>query len=171
MKGRGAAAAPEFRDVETALEGAIEQNPSRSFLWLAYYWFRKMGSGESLPDPKPLKLSYLLGPNEAWVAVRRNPIALSVFRSLPDEVASQTIAEFAGLVRSGLHQDAADILAGPGWPFQEKLLGALANLHEGDRRWFAKVLKAKDLDVVVVPGVTDEPTSSKDSERDHVEVH
>jgi hypothetical protein len=103
-------------------------------------------------------MSYWSGPNEAWIAVRRNPLALSVFVSLPGDLAEQALLEFIRLVRSGLYADASNILAGPGWAIHEQLLSRLAEVDEADRRGLARALRSKDLEGVTVPGVEERPT-------------
>ena len=85
-------------------------------------------------------------------------MALGVFQSLPTDLAEQTLSEFAGLVRSGLYADAANILAGPGWAVREQLLSHLVQVEEAARRGFARVLASKDLSGVTVPGVDESPS-------------
>jgi hypothetical protein len=147
-----------FDDLETAVTAALAESPTNSFLWLTKYWLESTRAGNPATDLKFLQMSYALGPNEGWIALRRSPLALSAFSSLPDELAAQAVAEFAGLVRSGLYYEAANILAGAGWAVHDKLLAGLVKVDEGSRHRFAKVLESKDLDGVVVPGVEEHPS-------------
>lgn len=140
-------------DLETAVTAALAGTPTNSFLWLTAYWLQNLRAGTPDGGLKFLRMSYLSGPNEAWIAVKRNPLALSIFPSLPDEIAGHVLAEFTGLVRSGFYLDAASILAGSGPAVREKLLSRLVDLQEADRRAFAKVLESKNLDGAIVPGV------------------
>ncbi|SDT59504.1 hypothetical protein [Bradyrhizobium canariense] len=142
-------------DLDTAVTATLAENPTNSFLWLTEYWLQDVRDGKTSADPKLLRMSYLLGPNEGWIALRRSPVTLSVFSSLPDDLAEKAVTEFAGLVRSGFYVDAANILAGPGWAVHDKLLASLAPIDEGGRRWFAKVLESKNVEGVTVPGVDD----------------
>jgi hypothetical protein len=139
--------------LQQSIDAALAHNPPLSFLWLTDYWLQQIRRGSAGADLGLLRMSYLTGPNEGWIAVKRSPLALGVFGSLPDELQSRVIAEFAGLVRSWLFQDAANILAGPGWPVRQRLLDGLAQLSEGHRRGFAGVLEAGDVEDVVIPGV------------------
>jgi hypothetical protein len=147
-----------FNDLETAVTAALAESPTNSFLWLTKYWLENTRGGNPTADLKFLRMSYELGPNEGWIAVRRSPLALSAFLSLPDGLAARVLTEFVGLVRSGLYFDAANILAGAGWPVHDKLLASLVKVDEGGRRRFAKALESKDLDGVVVPGVEERPS-------------
>jgi hypothetical protein len=156
--GQAQAAASSLDDLETTVRAALAGNPTNSFLWLMDYWLHKLRSGNAIADPKLLRMSYLLGPNESWIAVRRNPIALSGFSSLPNDLAEQALAEFAGLVRSGFYMDAANTIAGSGWAVHERLLSRLVQVDEDNRRRFAKVLESKDLSGVTVPGVDERPS-------------
>ena len=65
-----------------------------------------------MQDLTLLRMSYWSGPNEAWIAVRRNSLALGVFPSLPGDLAEQALSEFVGLVRSGLYSACGKY---PGW--------------------------------------------------------
>jgi hypothetical protein len=156
--GNAQLASSGFDDLGTALTAALAENPTNSFLWLTKYWLETTRAGNPAADLKFLRMSYALGPNEGWIALRRSPLALSAFSSLPDGLAAQVLAEFAGLVRSGLYYEAANILAGAGWAAHDKLLGNLVKVDEGSRRRFAKALESKDLDGVVVPGVEERPS-------------
>jgi len=146
-------AASDLEDLQTAMTAALAGTPTNSFLWLTAYWLQNLRAGSPDGGLKFLRVSYLSGPNEAWIAVKRNPLALSIFPSLPDEIAERALAEFTGLVRSGLYLDAASILAGSGQAVREKLLSRLVEIQEADRRAFAKVLESKNLDGAIVPGV------------------
>lgn len=146
-------AAPSLANLEAAATAALAQSPRNSFLWLIEYWIRDLRGGATAGDLQFLRMSYLSGPNEAWIALRRNPIALSVFSSLPPEIANRVLSEFEGLVRSNFYQEASNIIAGPGWAVHEKLLSRLVQIKEADRRAFAKVLASKNLEGAVVPGI------------------
>ncbi len=153
--GLGQAPSADLDDLQRSIDAALDRNPSRSFLWLADYWLQKLRSGGPAADFSLLQMSDMMGPNEGWIALRRVPLALGVFPSLPADLKGRTLVEFSGLVRSGLYQDAANILTGAGWPLHERLLDGLAMLDEGDRRRFAKVLEAKDIEGLAVPGVNE----------------
>ncbi|MBU6461127.1 MAG: hypothetical protein KGL35_28930 [Bradyrhizobium sp.] len=144
--------ASDLSNLNTAVTAALEGTPSSSFLWLIKYWIQQERGGAADDGLKLLRMSYSLGPNESWIAIRRLPLALRVFSSLPPDIADQTLSEFAGLVRSHFYQEAADIVAGPGWAVHEKLLGRLAELKKSYRNQFAQVLASKDLEGASVPG-------------------
>jgi hypothetical protein len=153
------AGSPDFADLDSAFAAALSSNPNNSFLWFAGYWLGRVQRDATDRGIKLLRMSYETGPNEAWIAQRRNPVALANFSSLPGDLAEKALSEYAGLVQSGLYGDAANILAGPGWPIRQQLLGRLAPLDEADRYAMARELARKNLDGVSVPGVPDERPS------------
>ena len=156
--GRDQPSAADFIQLQMTVRAALAQSPTNSFMWLTDLWLKRLRGESTDGDLNLLRMSYSFGPNEAWIAVRRNPLALGNFKSLPSELAEQALSEFVGLVRSGLYADASSILAGPGWAIHEQLLSRLAQVDEADRRGFARVLASKDIDAVTVPGVEERPS-------------
>ena len=145
-------------EIRTVVDAALAQSPTNSFMWLADLWLKRLRGETANGGLDLLRMSYWSGPNEAWIAVRRNPLALGIFASLPNELREHALSEFVGLVRSGLYADASNFLAGPGWTIREQLLGRLVQVDEVDRRRFAKALASKDLDGVTVPGLDERPS-------------
>jgi hypothetical protein len=144
----------EISDLQKSVSAVLAQSPADSFMWLTEFTLQRRRGADNVNS---LRMSYQSGPNEAWIAVRRLPLALDVFQSLPSDLAEQTLSEFAGLVRSGRYADAANILAGPGWVVKEQLLSRLVRVEEADRRKFAMVLESKNLDGAIVPGISKRP--------------
>jgi hypothetical protein len=143
----------DFLDFNAALVTALSADPNNSFLWFVNYWIKRVRNVDLDGGNKSLSMSYAMGPNEAWIAQRRNPFAFSGLASLPPDLAEQAFSEFVRLVQARLYLDAVNILAGPGWPVHEKLLASLAPLDEAHRNAMARELFNKDLDGVTVPGV------------------
>jgi hypothetical protein len=149
--------ATDLAELQEAVNATLAQSPTNSFMWLVDLWLKRLRAEDRDNDLTLLRLSYWYGPNEAWIATRRSPLALNVFSSLPSELAEQVVSEFTGLVKARLHVDAAEILAGPGWAFRERLLSRLLEVDEDNRRVFARILASKGVDGVTVPGVRERP--------------
>jgi hypothetical protein len=147
----------DLGQLELSTRLALGQSPTEPLMWLVAFWLKRELGKFSETDLALLNMSYRTGPNEGWLAVRRNWLSLSVFGSLSPELAQQAIREFAGLVGSDFYTEAADILAGPGWAVREKLLERLVDIPEGNRRRFARVLVSKNLGGLRVPGVEQAP--------------
>jgi hypothetical protein len=147
----------DLGQLELSTRLALGQSPTDPLMWLVAFWVKRQLGKFAETDLALLAMSYRAGPNEGWLAVRRNWLSLSMFDSLSSELAQQAMQEFAGLVRSDFYSEAANILAGPGWAIRENLLGRLADIPEGNRRNFARVLVSKNLDGLRVPGVEQAP--------------
>lgn len=143
--------------LQDRVEEAIAQAPTNPFMWLSGFWLDRVSGKATERDWNLLRMSYQSGPNEAWVALVRSPQVLNAFSSLPHDLAEMAVREFVGLVRSGLYEDAANIMAGAPPAVRNQLLSRLAGLQEEDRRAFAKALEPKDLPDVAVPGVDKRP--------------
>jgi hypothetical protein len=133
------------------ISDSLANSPMDPFLWLVLYWVDNTRYGYAPERLDDLRMSYTLGPNEAWIATRRSRFALAVYSVLPADLAESAIAEFVGLVRSGLDSEAADIIVGPGWPIRQVLLARLDTLREPIRRKFAQVLDRRE--ITGVPGI------------------
>jgi len=151
--GRSKPDAAVVGELANSIDAMLSDNPTNAFLWLIKFWLPIQQSDNAAVDFNLLRTSYLMGPNEVWIALRRNPLALSLFAQMPDDLASRSIVEFAGLVRSGLYSDAASILAGPGLPIGQRLLDGLARVDEVSRYRFARVLEANDVQGLTIPGI------------------
>lgn len=150
---------PYVTDVSSGLAAALSQDPSNSFLWFAEYWLNRLRGDAVDHGSGLLRMSYELGPNEVWIVEKRNPVALSNWISLPGDLLEQALSEFVRLVQSGFYAEAANIVAGPGWPIHQQMLSRLAPLSEASRHAMARELARKDLDGVSVPGIPDKRPS------------
>lgn len=147
--GNFARLASERTEVESSVTAALAMSPNNSFLWLTQYWLH-------LDAPRReqlLFISYLTGPHEGWIATRRNRVAVTDYPSLPNEITEQVLAEFAGLVRSGLYLGAANSVADASQEIRARLLAQLVALDDSLRRNFAKVLATKNLDEAASLGI------------------
>jgi hypothetical protein len=122
------------------------------FLWITRSWLDGVRKRFKPDQLQFLRLSYALGPNEGWVAVRRNRFALSIFERLPEDFAEAALGEFARMLESGLFEDTIAIFSRPGWPVREKLLSRIANVRERFRDIFAGAPYHRGYDVDV-PGI------------------
>ena len=88
-----------------------------------------------------LEESYRLGPNEGWIATRRNRYALNLFLAVPDGLRPKILREFATLVRDGYLWESAKSYAKATEGTRALLRAALMALSERQRRAFAAVLE------------------------------
>jgi len=143
---------PRIESLQGSTRRALSCLPSDSFLWVVLYWVDVNRNGYRPEDLEYLRMSYTLGANEGWVALKRNRLALAIFDQLPWKVGEMAVAEFANLLNSGFEAEVADILIGPGWKVRDRLLIKLKDVRESYRRDFAKALYHGGYDVTV-PGI------------------
>lgn len=111
-----------------SVERAFRCIPTESFLWFVRYWLMVARGAPEQDRLKSLIESYRLGPNEGWIALRRNIYALAVYDSLPEEVGAQVRDEFAGMVNGGLLKDAASNLRNVSPDLQRELIAGLSKV-------------------------------------------
>jgi hypothetical protein len=137
---------------ESSARRSLSVAPADPYLWFALYWSKAMKGGLSKEDFAYLRMSYLVGPNEGWVARQRNYTALAHFSELPQDLAKAAVTEFKDLVASAYYDSAVDIWAGPGWPIHALLLHRLEDVPEEARRQLSR--SADQLGYAIeVPGV------------------
>lgn len=117
------------KSTNDALRHSLSCSPADPFLWLVLYQTNRSQSTQ-LADLKYLRMSYKVGPNEGWVASKRNWIAFENFGNLPPDLAEWSVDEFVGLVKSGFSERAAEIVNGPAWTVRNKLLPRLINVDK-----------------------------------------
>lgn len=138
--------------LRTVVRQSLVNTPADPLLWLVLFWLENAQNGFDPTHLRYLRMSYVTGPNEGWIGVRRNRLALAVFRELSPDLAEVAMNEFVRLVDSQFIAEAADILVGPGWPIRNKLLPRLKGVEVVNRERFAKTVYRLGYDIVV-PGV------------------
>lgn len=120
-------------------------SPREAIGWLMLYWTqtRLFGLGPLAFDY--LHRSYASGPNEAWVAVRRSPMAIGIFSRLPAALQEAALREFRGLVSIRIFEGPATTLAAAAPDIRARLYAAVADLPLSIRINFAFVLRRMDL--------------------------
>ena len=133
-----------FQELAGLTKDALRNTPTDGFLWLTLCWVSDR-SGAAINDRwRFLRSSYQMSPNEGWIGLKRNPFVLNHFATLPDDIAEDAVQELMHLVRSGLHAEVAQIIAGPGLPINKLLLRRLRALGLADRVALARSLSNSD---------------------------
>ncbi|MGV7217064.1 hypothetical protein [Bradyrhizobium sp. UFLA05-112] len=147
------------REVEAAerkVRATLARTPSDSFLWLMLYSIATTRNGFDANNIIYLEQSYASGPNEGWIALRRNRVALAIFSGLNETSRAIVVSEFAELVDSELIEDAAANLMGVGWAHRQRLLASLERVDIANRRSLAKRLSIEGLKPTILGIETDE---------------
>jgi hypothetical protein len=142
--------------LQLSLEKALACAPSNPFFWTVLYWSASQIS--SRVPVEYLRLSYKLGPNEGWIALKRNRLAFTLFEKLPADLQKNAIMEFVRLLsndfepNSGLYTAVLNIFIGPAWHVRDDVTPYLTSLPKRNRENFARDLYAKGYSVAI-PGV------------------
>jgi hypothetical protein len=135
-----------------ALGSALGCTPTDAFLWLTLFWTQNNARGLQEDNFEALRMSYRFGPNEGWLAIRRNRMAVAIFPALPEDLKKQALDEFGQLVKSDFITDAADIITGPGRPISDLLLSRLDGIDVQKLRFLGRLLDGKGFDAKI-PGL------------------
>lgn len=141
-----------MKETHEVIRKSLVSSPADPFLWTVLFWLENTRGGFKRLNLQYLNMSYVLGPNEGWVAVKRNRFALVLYPSLPKDMEEDTVREFSRLVGSGYFSVAGDHLVGPGWRVRGVLLSSLRNVDEDIRLAFSKYIYKRGYDLAV-PGV------------------
>jgi hypothetical protein len=129
-----------------AIRESLACSPADPFFWLALY---------ALEPSAPLNYltaSYRLGPNEGWIALKRNPVAFANFDELPD-LRRIVVQEFVRIVEMDTIDDAVKIFVGPAWDQRELILSQMDRVPLPQRQRFQAALTSAGYDVLV-PGTS-----------------
>jgi hypothetical protein len=128
-----------------AIRESLACSPADPFFWLALY---------ALEPAAPLKYltaSDRLGPNEGWIALKRNPVAFANFDELPEDQRRMVVQEFLRIVEMDTIVDAVKIFVGPAWDQRELILSQMDRVPLPQRQKFQAALTSAGYDVLV-PG-------------------
>ena len=149
--------AQQLQALDNSIRSSLACSPADPFLWLVLYWVENSLNGTKSEYLNYLRMSYRLGPNEAWIIFKRSPVSFASFAELPADLATEPIRELLVLIKNELYQPAVEIFSGPAWQIRDTILPYLASLPRRNREAFARVVRDKGLDVTI-PGV-DPPKS------------
>jgi len=136
----------EQANLTDRLAQAFDCAPPDPYLMLALFWQRNMAVGLDATSLAFLDWSYRLGPNEGWVAFRRNRFAAVLLPNVPPELARKILDEFRRLLESRFFLEALDIYRAADAESRKRLLAQLDSTDEFTRRAFFGALRNADLD-------------------------
>ena len=147
----------DLKSLGSVIQNSLSCSPADPFLWLVLYWVENMQNGFKPEHLKYLELSFQLGPNEGWVALKRSPVVFADYERLSSGLKENAFNEFLGLINHRFYEQAADIFTGPAWRVRDTLLPHLVSLPLQNRETFARALYKRGF-AVPIPGV--EPPDS-----------
>jgi hypothetical protein len=128
-----------------AIRQSLACSPADPFFWLALYALEPSAPSDYLAA------SYRLGPNEGWIALKRNPLAFANFDELPDGLRRTVVQEFVRIVEMDAIYDAMKIFVGPAWDQRELILSQMDQVPLRQREQLQAALAGAGYDVLV-PG-------------------
>ena len=138
--------------VDAAAREALSCEPSDPFAWLVLFWIDASKYGVNAKNVHYLRMSYALGPNEGWIALWRNRLAIAAFQQLPSELEDRAVVEFVKLVETGgMYGETASIYASAAPVVQSRIIAELKTAKATPRQVFAATLYDKGFDVDI-PG-------------------
>jgi hypothetical protein len=137
---------------------ALSCAPADAFAWLTLFWLDANRKGITPDNANYLRMSYTTGPNEAWIGLWRNRLAIASFAQLPPDLSDDAIDEFIKLLDTGrAYQEMVVIFASAAPAAQSRIIDQLKTANAATRQIFARVLYDRGLDVkipdVEIPGL------------------
>ncbi len=127
---------------------ALACGPADPFTWLTLFWLDVARHGFQPDDADYLRLSYALGPNEGWIALWRNQLAIALFERLPIDLSNDAIEEFIKLLNTGgLYSQTVAIFASAAPAVQSRIAASLKFAQPLPRQIFARSLYEKGLGI------------------------
>jgi hypothetical protein len=106
-----AGAANEFdqrdKSIELRAKRVLSCAPRQSFVWLVAFSLKIMHGQLNEQSLNQLAMSYETSPNEGWISIRRNIVALPLVLQVPKSLQNKIVAEFQQLIQNGFVSEAA----------------------------------------------------------------
>jgi hypothetical protein len=138
-------AAGEFDQHIQSLEGRARRilgcAPRESFVWLLAFDLELLHGRLNEHAFDLLAMSYETSPNEAWIAIRRNRVAMPRLLSAPEPLRQRILFEFQQLVRNGFVDNAARTYATASASIRPLLQTQIEQLDPHQQKLFADALQ------------------------------
>lgn len=139
-----------LKSLGNVVRSSLSCSPADPFLWIVLFWVEQGRSGVRVENLKYLRMSYLVGPNEGWIGLKRNRLAFAEYNYLSNDLADSAVNEFVGLVKSGFYEQTAEIFVNLSWQVRAQISSRLKEIDARHRRAFQYFVDKKHDDV---PGV------------------
>ncbi|MBY0383498.1 MAG: hypothetical protein K2W78_16515 [Xanthobacteraceae bacterium] len=126
--------------IEARLRLVLSCAPHHSFSWLMAFALDVLHGRINDHSFQLLAMSYATSPNEAWIAIRRNPLAVRLFEAAPDALRPPILREFQLLVINGFSKDAASGYRGANEKTQALLRARIEELKPKEQDSFRDAL-------------------------------
>jgi hypothetical protein len=142
----GSARTPLYEAIRDSLACA----PADPVVWLTLFWLSVRGHDVQPRNIGYLRLSYAFGPNEGWISLWRNRLAMTLFERLPADVADHALDEFVKLVGTGrLYSETVAIFASVSPVIQSRIVRQLKNSSAVSREVLASLLYDRGIEIKI----------------------
>jgi hypothetical protein len=130
------------RSLEARTRAILGCAPRDSFAWLAAFNLEALHGELDDHAFKLLAMSYETSPNEAWISIRRDLLAVPLIASADEPVRRQVLLEFRQLVHNGLLEGAARAYLTSPPSIRSALQAQIDQLSSTDQSAIAEALRA-----------------------------
>ena len=146
--------------LSTAARQTLICSPADLFVWLTLFWIDAARHGMNANNEKYLRMSYITGPNEAWIALWRSHLLFALFDGLPPDLADHAVSDFINLVNTyRLIWQMAAVFEKTSQNGQQHIIDSLKTANVIPREALIKTLHYKGLDVSIPGETPNEPRS------------
>jgi hypothetical protein len=140
-----AGAATEFdqraKSLEFRAKRVLSCAPRQSFVWLVAFSLEIMHGRLNEQSLNQLAMSYETSPNEGWIAIRRNIVALPLVLLVPQGLQNKILVEFQQLIRNGFVDEAAVSYSGASASIRSLLQAAIERLDAPRQKAFRDAIQ------------------------------
>jgi hypothetical protein len=129
------------RSLEARSRQILSCTPRESFVWLVAFDLEVLHGVLNEHAFDLLAMSYQTSPNEAWISIRRNAVAMPFVPIAPEPVRQEILSEFQRLVRFGFVEVAARTYLNASAPTRLLLQARVEQLAPSKQRAFSVALE------------------------------
>jgi hypothetical protein len=139
-----------YNPLHDAAQRLLVCAPADSFTWLTLFWLDVSKRGLNDNNVSYLRLSYLFGRNEGWIALWRIRLALLLFERLPVDLASDAMDDFINIMNTGQYYwQTAGMFMDASPVIQNRISERLKTASLATRQAFARTLHDRGMDVAI----------------------
>ncbi|BBF91414.1 hypothetical protein [Blastochloris tepida] len=141
----------DFRD---AAQRLLVCSPHEPLIWFALFWQEATQEGILPGSYDRLRLSYELGPNEAWIMRKRSRLMLPLLATVPEDLRPAILHEFLSLLKGRVMREAVEAFQSSDTVVREMVLPQLVDVPEPVLASFARALRNAGVEAKV-PGIAE----------------
>jgi hypothetical protein len=133
-----------IQSLETRFRTILACAPRQSFVWLLAFNLEVLHGQLNQQAFDLLAMSYETSPNEAWISIRRNMVAMPLVLAVPEPLRQKMLFEFQQLILYGFVEEAARSYLAASGSIRSLLQSQIAQLDLDRQKAFAETLQRLD---------------------------